>query len=313
MGFAMELLLKVFCVGMLFFQGTIMNLYLTRLHNYYWWLWYVADILVVCAWSGSLYAAYVRKRSDVPDGRDPTQEPDEIKYSYIVWIVYALMLCPRVILLFKKEARHLEEKDFLGPNFLKVGVACTPLIFLLLVNGHHNSKPFSARKYFIASLGGTITLDLFDSIDLLDFLFLPDERKVPGAAMDATLAFACINFFLPALALSEIRVNRFNGLLPSLPFKLMYEGCYAFLVNVPNLVIRSVLWHKYDMDVSILIMKNVMCIALGGMEIYEYFCGEDHAVKCPCCSNYFQKSYITQHTETCQKNFHDKMPLDPRL
>ena len=307
--FVLETLAKVACIGLIIFQGSMLNAYLSMLYSYWWWLWQIADVCVVVIWIITLiyakrrYLQAEKRRKDAVDGgRDPEKQPDEIKFAFIAWVAYTLLLCPRVVILFHKHASKLEENNVLGPNYLKVAVSCTPLIFMALVYGHHNAKPHTSRKYYIQSLVGGITLDLFDSIDILEFLFIPDgRRKFPQSYLDAALAFACINFFLPVLALVEVRVNNFTGRVTSLPFKLLYVCCYVFLVNFPNLIIRSILWHKYDANVSVLIMKNVMCITLGILEILEYT-GENQPIKCERCLDYYKMSHLKKHKESCAVN-----------
>ena len=307
--FCMEIIAKLCCVGMLLFQGILLDIYLVNVTSSKWnWLWIIADVFVICIWIVTLVLAKrnfenrLKKARDNVDGGNPEDYPDEIRYSFIAWIVYILLLTPRVVIMMHKHASKLKEEDVLGPNYLKVAISSTPLIFLLLIYGYHNGKLSESRKYYIASLVGSVCLDLFDSIDLLEFLFIPEEKRVfPQQFLDASLAFSIINFFLPTLALIEIYVNGFTGRVTSLSFKVVYVFCYAFLINVPNLVIRSVLWHYYNSDVSVLIMKNVMCIALGVTEMCEYF-GEDRPRKCENCNNWYRKSHFKKHYNGCISN-----------
>ena len=314
--FIVELLAKVVSIGMVLFQGILLDVYLVKFHNQLWWSWVIVDFLLLCSWvilMVMLWRAFNKRDLEVDsvDGRDPQKSPDEIRYAYIVWIVYSLCLVPRVVILFRKDASKLVELDLLGPNYLKVAVSCTPLIFMALAYALHDQKQVTARKYFVTSLVGTITLDLFDSIDLLEFLFeREDQILYPRPILDATLAFACINFFLPTLALLEIKKNRFNGEVSSISFKILYEGSYVFLVNIPNLVIRSVLWHKYNADVSVLIMKNIMCICLGASEILRHF-GEERPIKCPICGKWYEQDCFKKHTEICEER--ETSPLNLNL
>ena len=132
-------------------------------------------------------------------------------------------------------------------------------------------------------------LDLFDSIDLLEFLFLPEEGvKCPRGYLHASLVFGCISIFLPVLSLYSLRIRNQQhrrkkssalGARLSLTFGVGYEMVNLLLINVPNLVIRSVLWHRYSMDVSVLLMKNVMGVFAGSYEVYEYFTEHAHEGK----------------------------------
>ena len=313
-----EIFCKVGCIVMLLFQGLLLDAYLVKFYGNYHWCWVITDAFIILIWVVTLILAKRnfegrKNKSDENDGRNPEEYPDEIKYAFIAWISYALLLSPRVVILFHRNASKLKEENILGPNFLKVAVSTTPLIFLFLVGGYHSSKPHSRRKYYIASLIGFVCLDLFDSIDLLDFLFIPDEeRNFPQLYLDVSLALSIINFFLPTLALTEIYVNGFSGRLASLSFKMLYVSGYVFMINVPNLIIRSILWHTYDRDVSVLIMKNVMCIAIGISEIAEYF-GDDKPLKCSKCGGWWSRSSFEGHKARCHLNERSRLYEDGSL
>ena len=232
-------------------------------------------------------------------GRPPEERPDELRFAYVAWISYAALLTPRIVIAFGKNAQQLKEIYFFGPNTLKAAVACTPLIFLLLVYGHHDARPHSSRKFYIERLTGSVAFDLFDSMDLLEICFLnKEQRQFPDQITDACLAFACINLFLPTLALYELNFNKFNGAVTPLSFKIAYAASFVCLVNVPNLIIRSVLWHKYYTDVSVLLMKNVMCIVLGISDILESI-GSERPQKCHKCGRTYSVHHFPQHVQGC--------------
>ena len=181
---------KIICVGLLIFQGMMINAYLAKLHSSAWWSWIVADISIIIIWSACLM---IVRKSFSSKKNDPV-DVNEIKYTFIAWFVYVLLLCPRIVLLFHDLAKTLNEKDFLGPNFLKMSVSCTPIIYFLLVYGSHNSN--KSRHLSAQGVAAAGALDLFDSIDLLEFLFLPEEGiKFPRGYLHASLTFACISFF----------------------------------------------------------------------------------------------------------------------
>ena len=300
----LELGSKVVCIFLLLFQGGILDIYLVKEHSTSWAAFFVTDIAVIAVWVFSFVAArrfFQKKKDEVDAGRDPEEFPDELPFAYGAWLLYAGFLTPRIALLFSGEsATKLKETDFLGPNTLKAGVACSPLIFILLVYAHHDAKPHTIRKYYIQSLIGSVAFDLFDSLDLLEFLFLDrEEHRFPRSLTNAVLAFACINFFLPTLALFELKLNSFTGQVSSLSFKILYSMSFVFLVNVPNLIIRSVLWHIYNTDVSVLLMKNVICIVVGVVEMLEYF-GTDRPRPCLKCGKWYTPDFVEQHKSRCK-------------
>lgn len=306
--FAIEVASKVLCYSLLIIQGSLLNAYLVKVHHYVLWLsWICADVVIISVWTLSLamvrksFRSTKRKRDDGDhvDGRDPEQSPDEIKYSYLAWLVYVIFLCPRVLLIFQNVKGNVNDADILGTNLLKVVVSCTPLIYLLLVNGFHNAEPMTSRKLYIQSIAASGTLDLFDSVDILELLFEAEHGiRIPQRYVIAILVFASLNWFLPLLGLTGLRIKTMSGRVASLQLKTINVLSVMILVNIPNLVIRSALWINYDADVSVLIMKNVMCLFLGMYEIFEYF-GEKPPKQCERCTDWYDHLSYRTHRENC--------------
>ncbi|XP_065659367.1 uncharacterized protein LOC105845444 isoform X2 [Hydra vulgaris] len=297
--YKLSLLAKFGCIAIIIFQGFLLNKYLTISYNKKWWTWYIGDAFVVGVWTLILFYLHKRfkkKGIDEVDAEDPTKFPDEIKYAFFAWVIYIIFLLPRIVILFSKNPPAFRESDLFGPNFLKVSLACTPLVFLLMIFGYHNANTSQDRKVYISSLASSVTLDLFDSMDLLELLFEPSG--VPKVFLILTLGFASINLFLPTMALYELYVNKFSGRVPGFSFRICYVFGYMFLVNVPNLILRSFLWHNHDADISVLIMKNVMCILIGINEIVEFLC-EERPKRCDNCRYHFKVSAYKEHCKKC--------------
>lgn len=76
------------------------------------------------------------------------------------------------------------------------------------------------------------------------------------------------------------------------------------LLNIPNLIIRSILWHSYQINASVLIMKNVLGINIGIYELLEYV-SEYRPVKCHNCKSWIEKSFNAHHKTQCIDNSDD--------
>ena len=291
---------KCLSILVLSFQGFMLNKYLSLLYqNAMWWTWYVADVLVMSIWIFILFYLH-RKFKELHfysiNAQDKSVFP-EIKYSFIVWLSYVFFLCPRITIIFLKDVHNLSEKNLYGPNFLKTSLACTPIIFLLMVFGFHSAEIGSERKLYISSLGSSVAFDLFDSMDLLELLF--DRHSVPRMILVATLFFACLNFTLPTLTLYDLHVNQFSGRVTGFSFKLVYNCIFIFLVNLPNLILRILLWYSHNSEISVLLMKNVIYIFLGMNEIIEYYLLE-RPKKCPNCKNLYKAASYNNHYLGCK-------------
>lgn len=298
---------KVLCILLLMVQGGILDYYLIKHHELESLGFITTDVLVLAVWIGLMVLAKRRfdakkKRSeDEADARLPEDYPDEIPYAYIAWAAYAIVtLIPEVAVIFKHFADELGDSKVYGQNILKVALCITPMIFLLLVNSHHDSKPHSGRKIYVDKLTGCVTLDLLDSVDILEILFMDDfELNLPTSLENAIIAFACINFLLPILALLELRVNKFDGQVRSVRFQLLYSMCYILLVNIPFLVIRFILWYGYEQDVSVFIGKNMIATAIYLLDIYDNL-GPHRPKQCSICGRSFNPSIFKEHRQKCR-------------
>jgi len=146
-----------------------------------------------------------------------------------------------------------------------------------------------------------VTLDLFDSVEMLEYLF--DRDKITIGLENAILAFSCMNIFLPTFALFELKYNKFHdsGEISPISFKFIYICSFMFFVNVPFLVLRLILWHGYHLDISVLLAKNALGIIMGIIEIMEFF-GDQRPRRCENCSRTFAKGFFKSHRQICSLN-----------
>ena len=105
--------------------------------------------------------------------KDETMSKDELKFAYIAWVVYAIHLIPQVATIFTHNV--FEEELVFGANMLKMNLCLTPMLFLFLIYAHHDTKSHSRQKHSLEKITAAVTLDLFDSVEMLDYLF--EERK----------------------------------------------------------------------------------------------------------------------------------------
>merc|ERR1711962_1393790 len=104
----------------------------------------------------------------------------------------------------------------------------------------------------VAAIAFSGAIDLFDAIDLIEFLIEPPEGA-PYGYMTASLIFCCVSFFLPTLSLFALRRRMKPGRVSSMTFAISYEFLNMLIINIPFLVIRSILWHDYHAPVSVLL------------------------------------------------------------
>ena len=296
-GIYRRLAARVLALGLLILQGAILDYYLIVEESSSWFAWIVTDVIVLFTW---VFTMWISQRNGRKFAK-PRGSTDEIKLAYLAWIVYAVHLVPQVATLFKRKASLLEEKRHIfGPNMLKMILCLTPMLFLFLIYAHHDAKSHSRRKYYLEKMTAAVTLDLFDSVEMLEYLF--DKEKITIELENAILAFSCMNIFLPTFALFELKYNKFHesGEISPISFKFIYICSFLFFVNVPFLVLRLILWHGYHLDVSVLLAKNALAIVMGIIEIMEFF-GEQRPRRCEVCSKTFAKVFFKSHLKTCSR------------
>lgn len=321
--FDWEIFGKMLCILLLLLQGGVLDYYLVRESKASSYLGFIStDIIVLIVWLIVVFIAKShcniwmklrhpscpkfklhwrsRRNDDQIDSRSREDYPDELPYAFVAWLAYiSITLVPEVAVIFKNYADDLEDVKIYGQNILKVALCITPILFLLLVNSHHNARPHSTRKWYVDKLTGGVTLDLMDSIDFLDILFLNDFAiNLPKELENAIIAFACINFFLPTLALLELSVNKFDGQVRPVSFQVLYSLSYIILVNVPFFTIRLILWFGYNQDVSVFIAKNIIMTFIYVMDIHESL-GPSKPKKCPTCGKLFIPSSLGHHRAQC--------------
>ncbi|KAG0434581.1 hypothetical protein HPB47_019001, partial [Ixodes persulcatus] len=257
----------------LVFQGSTLDFYLIRSNegSVAWYFWFLADFLVVIAimcavfFARRHYRRMAQREEDAPQEDCPYPVWGRFPLCYVSWLLYSLLLVAKVVLLFRLDvAQLLEENARYGVQFLKAVVAASAVVFLLLVEGHHDAASQSEQRTYLRSLCTGTTFELLDSVTFLGLLF-PNETHLTLTypLENAVLALACVNFVLPGLALFKLSQCEY-GLRPRpLGLKLLYKLLHLSLVNVPYLAIRVYLWGFFGHDVSLFIVKNLLGIYAG--------------------------------------------------
>jgi hypothetical protein len=268
---------KCLCVILLVLQSCILDYYLVENHSLAWIGFSLVDLVIIILWIAALYIAYKQCRKQTHEVRKAIRtSPDELRVAYVAWLVYAVGYAIQISFIFKTFAHKLDNAQtttIFGQNMLKLSLTITPMLFLLLVHAHHDAAPNTSRKYYIEKLTGSVTIDLMDSIEILEILFTDvAENNLPTSFENTIIAFACINVFLPTLALHALKQKKIwhghGGLFPS---KVLYHLCYIFLVNVPFFIIRVLLWVCYEQDVSVFLAKNFILIVMNSWDIVEHY------------------------------------------
>lgn len=191
----------------------------------------------------------------------------QLNWQWLVWLVYVIfLLIPMACLLLRSEfTERLDKRNFFGPNVLKIAMCGAPAIALLLLTTAKDSQCYEGS---VAQLCGSIALDLFDELELLEMLLNKDEGLHLSTSLQTSIiAFVCVSFFLTALEMGENEFDSHEMKRPGTAFYVFRLSFQLLFVNVPLLVIRLFVWFNYEHDASIFTAKNAIIIVTSLMEI----------------------------------------------
>lgn len=251
-------------------QGSILNYYLIERmegSGTGWYFWFLADFCVLIVMMTAVFLSR-RHYSNVSQNAEGTDQMESrsvlglFPLSYISWFLYSSQLTAKIVLLFRMDiATNLKSEDWYGPQFLAIVIGCAAVVFLLLVDCHHEAAVESNQATFITFLTAYTTIEILDSVTFLGLLF-PSETGliIPYKLEDTVLALTCLNFLLPTLALYKLSQCEFGANTGPLGIKLIYRVLHITLINAPYLGIRMYLWTYFNHEVSVFVLKNfILC------------------------------------------------------
>ena len=212
-----------------------------------------------------------------------TSTGGELPLGYITWFLYALVLAIKMVILFGHPyyiAQQLDSKPFFGSNVLKITIALAAIIFFLFIETHNDAPPESDRQGFLNAVTAGATMDILDTVQLLDVLFIQESHLILPYSIDrAIVGIAFINLLLPTILLLIFSRTRYGkGDMPK-KLKLFHKMVYVLLVNVPMFIIRGFLWRVKLSTISVFIIKNVMSIGFALKDIAYQFLVLGHTDK----------------------------------
>ncbi|KXJ25277.1 uncharacterized protein LOC110245818 [Exaiptasia diaphana] len=200
----------------------------------------------------------------------------QLNWQWLIWLVYVIfVLVPMVILLFRIDfTKKLDKNDFFGPNFLKITICGAPAIAVFLLTTAKDSQKYEGA---VAQLCGSIALDSFDELELLEMLLHQEIASHFTSGIEVSIIFfVCISFFLTAYEMAENKfiVDDVDDADEHGKVELRGQSVYILrlifqmmFVNIPLLTIRLYVWRKYGHDASIFIAKNAIIIVTSSMEV----------------------------------------------
>ncbi|XP_061193742.1 uncharacterized protein LOC133201971 [Saccostrea echinata] len=187
----------------------------------------------------------------------------------ISWFVFSATVMTKSVIIFSD---FEDENLIFGPNAVKTAFALVGVVFVLHLSTLHDAKPGSERKAYIEELSTHVIFDIMDCVDSMEPLFIKEDRaEFPPGLIKAIVAVASFNFVLPTIPLLTLSLTRFGH--AKLPRRLivLHKILHAYIVNLPLLLMRIILWHEFNKGISVFSLKNVIVIVATSYEFYKHY------------------------------------------
>lgn len=152
----------------------------------------------------------------------------------------------------------------LDSNLLKVAVGLSALVFIIMLQAHHNHDPDSPHSGYITGVCHNIAVEVFDSVTLLSLLIVQDRNYSYLKIWNFNqliIVFASINLILPTITLYSLSLSDFGRHLDRvIHIKVVSQLLQLFVTNIPFLGIRIYLWAQLNYDLSLFVVKNLCYI-----------------------------------------------------
>ncbi|CAL1531360.1 unnamed protein product, partial [Lymnaea stagnalis] len=271
------LLSRIIVIILTALQGGVINYYLIYYQTHNWYSWIAGDVAIFFSFFMAFFISY-RELKIVHDIRTTnrgqsfrsTVEAGSFPLVYFAWLVYSVILAVRVGIIYKDLAYEIKPGILLGTNMLRLTIAMSGVIFLLVVAAHHDTRPGTMARNQINLLSTMVPFDIIDAVDILSVFFLKENRDALDPVLQwFVIIMGCINLVLPAVPLMMLSGSRF-GSKPLTPYlHSLNKLIHIFVINIPLFTVRLLMWLKEDQEVSPLIMKNIVLIIMLSFDLYE--------------------------------------------
>ena len=185
-----------------------------------------------------------------------------IRHVWIAWGLYIAAFVFTVAFVFDTFAHKLTKDDNLGINALMGTLCITPALLFLLV--HLTISPFYQIRVLPMSILAAV--NILDGIGMLEIFLRQNDTDfdLNTNTRICIVVFACLCFLLSPVGLAR---NKFmtDGVVKFRKGTSMFFVQLEFFgINLPFLVLRAVVWHKYE--TAIFMAKNIICLVVGGIE-----------------------------------------------
>lgn len=266
-GYVHHFVSRVVVMLLLLFQIFIIN----HILAYYngsdkWWSLLVTDTVYFVLFLIHLSSTY---RILVINSHDKASQPKmRFPWGPLAWVIYSVVLCSKLIIIFTTFAPRMEDGAIVGANTLRAMVGLTAVVFFLLLMSHLHKSINPVLRMFIFGIGATVPIDLLDTMDIMELLYDAEENRMINSSMlDMILFIIVINLLIPVFPLSVVHI-------PEIHKKKMFGGLMItqkviqiIVINCLFMAVRLILWQHFGKTFSTFIVKNVLMIGILSYDI----------------------------------------------
>lgn len=249
-------------------QSAFLDYYLIFHLNTYWFIWILVDLVVVGVMLYAFIVTYLYKRGHVTRFM-PHPYPGELPLAYSCWFFYSVALAVRVGILYKTVAGKLSANVFFGPNLLQFSIVLAVLFLYFLIKAVSLRKRGFLKQSTELRIVCEESLNIIDGAELLSILFSADNTaKLSAGLPDALIAFACLSFIVPTINLAVYSRTTYEDQVGiSRVLRAVYVLAALFLINLPLLVLRMVIWSNSRLVSSLFLGKNMIFMGIHFLDV----------------------------------------------
>ncbi|GAB1597461.1 uncharacterized protein LOC106881800, partial [Argonauta hians] len=189
----------------------------------------------------------------------------------LTWVVYALVLSSKLIIIFTSFATQMEDEDGIeSANTLRAMFGLTAVVFfLLLISYLHESIPQSL-KTFIYTVGATVPIDLLDTMDIMELLYEEEEeRNISEGMVIMILVIIVGNLLVPMFPCTIVYVQEFESKHIFSNLMIAQKVIQIMVINLLFMSIRLILWQEFGRGFSAFIIKNVLVMGILSYDLFR--------------------------------------------
>ncbi|TRY81101.1 hypothetical protein TCAL_07791 [Tigriopus californicus] len=231
-------------------------------HHVATYFWFLGDLFIVCLFAISFTTAYryIHMRRKFSGNRTLSEKNIQQKirrsiykhvlwlspvycgtlpFAFLSWLAYSVYLVGKVGVIFNSEIPAFmtnftaielsftnDPANNLGSNLLKVTIGLSALVFIIMLQAHHNHDPDSPHSGYISGICHNTAVEVFDSVTLLSLIIVQDKDSHFSKIWNfdgVIIVLSSLNLILPTLALTVFNYE--------LSLFVVKNLCYIFMLS----------------------------------------------------------------------------------